>query len=335
MQSNWQEFLTRKSAVFNNDRVLNFGNEKEEQTRALDDDVICDLSQFDVLEIAGKEASYFLHGQLSSDVTSLGVNEMQISSWCNIKGRVVASFLLYRQTQGFLVLIEKEMTEHFSKRLQMFIMRADVSIKNLSDDMVRIGIRGETLHEQYIQAKSSNESLIAMPLPDERSRSIILVQAKHAPALWESLAIHALAIGSESWSLYDIQAGLAWIGRTGAEEFLPQSLNLDLTGALSFDKGCYPGQEIIARMHFRGKLKQRLYIASASIKTPPAASTKLYTENVTQHIGLVVNSYMQSSELCLMLLVLDLAFAESEKIYLGAQDGALVSALAPPYGLHG
>ena len=101
--------------------------------------------------------------------------------------------------------------------------------------MVRIGIRGETLHEQYIEAKSSNESLIAMPLPDERSRSIILVQAKHAPALWESLAIHALAIGSESWSLYDIQAGLAWIGRTGAEEFLPQSLNLDLTGALSFD----------------------------------------------------------------------------------------------------
>jgi tRNA-modifying protein YgfZ len=336
MHDDWQAFLTRQSAVFDNGRVLNFGNQKEELSHALDDNVICDLSQFDVLEIGGKDAGDFLHGQLSSDVESLGVNEMQLSSWCNIKGRVVASFLLYRQTQGFLVLIEKEMTEYFSKRLQMFIMRADVYLKNLSEEKIRIGIRGEALHahlEQYAETNSLHESLITVPLIDERSRSIVLVDIKHAPALWESLSRDALALGCEYWSLFDIQAGLAWIGKTGTEEFLPQSLNLDLIGALSFDKGCYPGQEIIARMHFRGKLKQRLYIGSASLETPPAASIKLFAENVNQHVGLLVNSGMQSSGLCLMLLVLDLAFAESEKIYLGAEDGPPIRVSPPAYGL--
>ena len=156
---------------------------------------------------------------------------------------------------------------------------------------------------------------------------------QHAPTLWTALSAHTFCIANYHWSNYDILAGIAWVGKEGSEEFLPQSLNLDLIGGLSFEKGCYPGQEIIARMHFRGKLKQRLFLARVFIPEPPPVKTKLLTPGVSKHVGMVVNTYMQKEDGCLMLVVLDLELGEQPPITLGEDKGPVLKLESLPYSL--
>jgi tRNA-modifying protein YgfZ len=106
---------------------------------------------------------------------------------------------------------------------------------------------------------------------------------------------------------------------------------MDLIGALSFDKGCYPGQEIIARMHFRGKLKQRLYLAHTDIDEMPASKTKLFVTETASHVGMVVKAFMYKPQSCLMLVVLDIELATNNAIHLHSDDGATIELLSLPY----
>lgn len=334
MQADWQSFLQQQSANISDGLVLDFGDPLLERSQVLNENNITDLSQLDVLEIKGKDAIEFLHGQFSSDVAALASNQLQLSSWCSIKGRVIASFILYRSEDSFFLLLARDLTELVHKRLQMFVMRANVSINNRSDDLIRIGIRGESVHhslQQFIETNAQNMALTILPLQDAIPRSIVLVPLEHAPALWQQIAVQAVALGSSPWSLYDIMAGIAWVGLAGSDEFLPQSLNLDLTGGLSFNKGCYPGQEIIARMHFRGKLKQRLFLARVTLKQPAEIKSKLYTATANQHIGMVVNAALQADDDCLLLLILELEYHNKDSIHLGADDGPALTFLPLPY----
>ena len=326
MHSEWQSFLQQQSA--NSGEVLS--------TQTLNNNIITDVSQLDVLKIGGNDAADFLHSQFSSDVSALDIDELQLSSWCNIKGRVIATFLLYRSHNAFYLILEKELTESIVKRLQMFVMRAEVNITNQSDELIRIGIRGESVHavlHEFIDTIKEDVRTSILSVPDAIPRSIVLLPLEQAQTLWQKLAEHAISKTSSHWSFYDIQAGIAWIGKMGSQEFLPQSLNLDLCGGLSFDKGCYPGQEIIARMHFRGKLKQRLFLIEVSVHKLPEIKTKLYSSTAKQHVGMVVNTIMQANDSCLSLVTLDLEFFDKDAIHLGAQDGPALTFLPLPYSI--
>jgi tRNA-modifying protein YgfZ len=335
MNEQWQAFLTQQSAHIENGLAVDFGDDDSntESNIASDKNIIMDLSQFDVLAISGEDASAFLHSQFCSDVAALAQNEVQTSAWCNIKGRVIASFLLYRASDCYYLLLEKEITEKLQKRLQMFVLRSRVSIVRKSDQMQCIGIRGEIVHKDLQQYRTNTDEsgIEVLGLRDAIPRSILLCTSVQARPLWLALAKNALAIGSKYWSLLDIRAGIAWIGGSGSEEFLPQSLNLDLTGGLSFNKGCYPGQEIVARMHFRGKLKQRLFLLQASIDEAPAVTSKLHVADRSQYIGMVVNSFLQQNNRCLILATVDLDSINDGDIHLHAVDGPTAEVLSLPY----
>ncbi len=336
MQNEWQSFLQQQSANINDKLVTDFGDPLAEQAHALKDNVIADLSRLDVLEISGKDATEFLHGQLTGDVSALDANALQANAWCNIKGRVIVSFLLYRNDDRYYLLLENDMTGLVIKRLQMFILRSDVSIDNRSDELLRIGIRGESVHtalQGYIDTIAADTTVNILPVQDSTPRSIILLPLEQARTLWQKLTEQAVPVGSSAWSLCDIQTGIAWIGKKGSEEFLPQSLDLDLTGGLSFDKGCYPGQEIIARMHFRGKLKQRLFLAEVSISALPEIKTKLYVSAAKQHVGMVVNAAMRTEAYCLLLITLELKYFDKETVYLGTENGPVLTFLPLPYNI--
>jgi folate-binding protein YgfZ len=336
MHEDWQNFLRQQSANILDGLVTDFERPQTE-TEALDEaNSLADLSQFDVLTISGQDSADFLHAQFTSDVSALGVNELQQSSWCNIKGRVIASFLLYRSQNGYYLLLKRDMTELILKRLSMFVLRSRVSIENKSNELIRIGIRGDNSHQlyqQFLESNSEASTITLLSIKGAVPRSIVLCAPDLAKVLWQKLAEQSIAVGSSHWSLFDIRAGIAWVGESGSEEFLPQSLNLDLTGGLSFSKGCYPGQEIIARMHFRGKLKQRLFLAQVSVKEKPAAKTRLYVPGLNQHVGMMVNSVVQENDNCLMLVVLDLESKNSE-IHLESADGAKINILSLPYSLN-
>lgn len=336
MQDEWQSFLTQQSANVVDGLVNDFGNPQTEHLHANAENIITDLSNLNVLEVSGKDAGEFLHGQLSSDVAALAEHEMQLSSWCNIKGRVIASFLLYRSHDCFYLLLDKDLSDSVTKRLQMFVLRAEVSVSDRSDELIRIGIRGESLHkrvQQILDTDPSEAAGILLRLQDTIPRSIILCSLDHAIYLWQQLSAQGNCVGTHHWARYNIEAGIAWVGKAGSEEFLPQSLNLDLLGGLSFEKGCYPGQEIIARMHFRGKLKQRLFLSTVAVNEPAATGSKLYTVDVKQRIGMVVNASPASDQGCIMLVVLELAYADNVHIHLGAEDGPALELHALPYSL--
>jgi len=331
MQKNWQDFLAQPSTATSDKLVLDIEKIKTIATRGLDENTYCDLSQFDVLTVSGEDAGEFLHAQLSSDVAALEINEAQLSSWCNIKGRVIVSFLLYRHHDHYYLLLEKEMTEQVHKRLQMFVLRSNVNIVNESERLIRIGICGLSAHNQIEEFIQSKPEAISISLKISPNMSIVVCPVDLAKELWSKLQISAQAIASENWSLYNILTGITWIGISESEEFLPQSLNMDLIGALSFDKGCYPGQEIIARMHFRGKLKQRLFLAHARIEKVPAHKTKLFIAETNAHIGMVAKAFMNEAQSCMMLVVLDIELAESAAIHLDSDEGSLIEILPLPY----
>ncbi len=198
MQENWQSFLETQSAHIDNGIVSGFDVASAEDKNDLSENIITDLSQYDVLMISGEDATAFLHGQFSSEISALEEGSLQYSSWCNIKGRVIVTFILYRCAEGYYLLLEREMTDYVIKRLQMFVMRSKVEISNQSNELVRIGIRGKNVQNQLDQyiSKNVDDSLLCLSLSDSSARSIILCSLEQAQRLWEILSEQADSMAS-------------------------------------------------------------------------------------------------------------------------------------------
>ena len=335
MHENWYSFLLKQSAVIEEGVVTGFADDTATNDASADN-YLCDLSQLDVLRISGGDATEFLHGQFTSDITALAQDHYQLSSWCNIKGRVIAVFILYRASDCYYLLLEREMTEQVSKRLGMFVLRSDVKIELVSDELVRLGLGGDETQRQFqqqLQESGDNEPGVVLNLQEQPARSLVLCTAARAETLWLALSRGARAMSSARWLEQDIRAGLPWPGKQGSEEFLPQSLNLDLLEGLSYSKGCYPGQEIISRMHFRGKLKQRMQLARVGADTLPQSGTHVYTQDSDKQCGSVVRACETAEKQYLMLLTLDIFEAATPGIFLGDKQGPGIELLDLPYPL--
>ena len=224
-----------------------------------------------VIDIEGADAESFLQGQFCNDVVALGAGRAQINGYCTPKGRLLASFVLQRRPDGFrAVLPDAEVAQAFAKRLGMFVMRAAVTLR-LRDDLVVIGLSSSS-------SPSGGDAVPASPaagLPAWPGAVLDVGDAGEASLVrWHDDPVHgarALGVvapdgaadaglidGEQAWRLGDIRAGLPSI-RTGAvEAFVPQMVNFREIDALSFKKGCYPGQEIVARMHYLGKQKRHM-----------------------------------------------------------------------------
>jgi len=333
MNDDWHAFLAQQGADLRDGLVTDFGDPQGEADAAAEAGIVTDLSRFDVLTFSGGDCINFLNNQLTSNINELGVGEHQISSWCNVKGRVIASFLLFRGADHFHLLLERDMAPTLMKRLQMYVLRADVKIENRSSDLVRLGIRGEAARRQLETHTADDAHEILFTRQDPVTRSIVLCTGDTAPGLWRRLTAEARPAGTHHWARGDIDGGIPWVGGAGTGEFLPQSLNLDLLGGLRYDKGCFPGQEIIARMHFRGKLKQRMFLAAAPTGDAPAVKSRIYTDNGTRHRGMVVNAVRSADDACRMLVTLDLDCAGAADLHLGDKDGPAVRLLSLPYDL--
>jgi len=220
--------------------------------------------------------------------------------WCNQKGRVFVNFLIFNLENIYYLLLSSKLKQSFIQRLKMYVLRADVAIHDRCDDIIRIGVRGKEIVKTLAQTISNlpatplnvtrSEGLMAVSIPDNIPRLILLGAAKQIQTIWEDLATEYPGISSQYWQLYDILCGIPWVDDVTTESFLPQTLNLDCIGGLDFNKGCYLGQEIISRLYFRGSLKQRMYLAKLSTGSPPAPGTKLYSQNTERSIGTVINT---------------------------------------------
>ena len=232
----------------------------------------CDLIQHGLIRFSGEEAQTFLQNQLTCEVAALGPAGSTYGAYCTPKGRVLATFLLWRSEQDYFLQLPSSLREPIQKQLSKYILRAKVKAADTSAEWVILGVAGkdagELVKRTVGQAPESVHGVLHTPdatlirLPGDRIE--IVAAREKAPRIHEALAAGAEKVDANYWERLDILAGIPTILPATQEAFVPQMVNLDLIGGVSYEKGCYPGQEIVARMHYRGTLKQRMCLAHSA-----------------------------------------------------------------------
>ena len=336
--SSWLEFLERRGAVLAGGRVAGFGDARAELSAARDATILCDLSHNALIGATGDDAAAFLQGQLTNDVQALADGSAQWTGWCTPKGRLIASFLLVRLGGRFLLVLPAEIAEPIRKRLSMFVLRSKVQLADASDQWVRMGIAGAGAGMGLTNALGGmpatmqvreHEGTIAIGL--EADRYVVLAEPSKAPALWDALASSAKPAGAAAWDWKSIRAGIPTVVAATQEAFVPQMANFDLIDAVSFRKGCYPGQEIVARMQYRGGLKRRMALVHVPGDAPVGPGQNVFSEAFgEQAAGMVANASPAPGGGSDALVVAQIESLERGDLRWGAPDGPRLEILSRP-----
>ncbi|MGH8662731.1 MAG: YgfZ/GcvT domain-containing protein, partial [Burkholderiales bacterium] len=255
--------------------------------------VVCDLAGgYAVIEAVGPDAAAFLHGQLSSDVAALGPERVQLSTYNSPKGRVLATLLLWRSPEGFVLQIPASTAASIAKRLSMFVLRSKVRLAP-SARFIRLGLTGASAAQTLVAAEvalpHADFGLVGaaaasapdapdwvLRLPGTRYE-LVFSDAGRAVALWQRLrSAGAQAGNGAAWQWASIRSGIADIVAETQDQFVLQMLNYDLLGGVSFTKGCYPGQEIVARTQYRGEIKRRTLLLHTQSQKPLMAGQSVH-----------------------------------------------------------
>jgi folate-binding protein YgfZ len=308
MDPRWQAYLQSCNASIQDGRVANFGNSAAELKSAGSATIMADLSHFGAIRFSGEDAQSFLQGQLSCDVAELNGSAAVYGSYCNPKGRMLASFLIWKDHGGYIMQLPRELQAGIQKRLFVYVLRSRVKLADDGDTLVRIGLSGE--HAQALVQEAVNnvppqgegvplklgmvhgDNVAVLRLAADRFE--IVTSVEQAPGLWDRFMQAATPVGASCWSWLDIRAGIPVITSATQEQFIPQMVNLEAIGGVSFRKGCYPGQEIVARTQYLGKIKRRMYLANIrphSASPPVAAGDELFSAAMgDQPVGMIVNA---------------------------------------------
>ncbi|GJL82033.1 MAG: folate-binding protein [marine bacterium B5-7] len=226
---------------------------------------VCQLDHLGILVFDGPDSANFLHGQLSNDIENLQSHSVILAAYCNPKGRVITIMRILKITpQRFLILMPKDLIETVAKRLRMFVLRAKVQVEIL-DQAVILGLTDATLASRINPNLPGDNQLLEL----SDSAWLIAVRPGETPVRYLYIAMdqntadkHTTGIDcdgdSEHWLSIQAADGVPEVFHSTSEAFLPQGINLDLIDGVNFRKGCYPGQEIVARLRYLGKLKQRM-----------------------------------------------------------------------------
>jgi folate-binding protein YgfZ len=251
--------------------------------------VICDLSHLGLLQLGGADTFTFLQGQVTNDVKQLNGQIAHYSGYCNPKGRLLALLLAFAHKDHIHLQLPKELIVPIAKRLKMYVMRSKVEVQDVSESIIKIGVNGtkaiELLSPLFSQIPQNDYELVSLEngalikLPGNQPRFEIFTDIANAPIIWNSLAPHTKIADAAYWELLEIQAGIPEVYVKTQEEFVPQMLNLDLLNGINFKKGCYTGQEIVARTHYLGTVKRRTQLAHIDATTQPNAGDDVLNSN--------------------------------------------------------
>ena len=347
MNPDWQQFLAQQGAAFDAGVVQHFGNAAAELLSTRQGTVLCDLGQFGTLRASGEDAQSFLQNMLSNDTREVDVGRAQLSSLNTPKGRMLATMLIWRDGDDYLLQLPRALCEPLRKKLSMYVLRAKVKISDASDEIVALGVSGENAQE--ILQKQFGE-LPQQPfgftvagqagvLKFGDTRFQVSTAAQHAPALWQALAQHAQPVGSVCWEWLNIRAGIPDILPQTQEQFVPQMANLEVLGGVNFKKGCYPGQEIVARMQYLGKAKRRMYLAHVAgahldSGAAPQPGDELFSADMEgQACGMIANAAPAPGGGYDLLAVIQIASREAQAVHWKSPQGEALQFLPPPYPL--
>jgi tRNA-modifying protein YgfZ len=335
MTEGWPGILSSRGALIDAAGHVHFTPSPAPSTAG-----IVPLLQEASILVRGEDAGSFLQGQLSNDIDQLSAARGQPAAYCTPKGRVLATLSIWPHSAGYVLRLPVGLAEPIRKRLQIYVLRSRVWLEDISHEVALLGLVGAQsvplLRKEFATAPQTPFSVVhskagmAMALPGERVE--LAMAPTDAASVWDRLiAAGCFPAGQHLWDSAAIAVGLPTILPATSDLFIPQMLNLEQTGAISFDKGCYPGQEVVARSQYRGEVKRRLYRFCASQPAPPGTSVHTSEGDVA---GTVVNSVeARNGEFELLAVVSTQAAAAP--LYL---DGTRTSALQPralPYDVPG
>ena len=305
---------------------------------------VAPVGDLGLIAVSGDDAATFLHSQLSNDVSHLAIGQARLAGYCSPKGRLQASFLIWRNADAVFLQLPAELQPALQKRLSMFVMRAKAKLAAVENQVV-LGFGGfgaePALRAIFGDMPRTPYSTIATP----SGTLIRLADAFGAPryqwlttmdtaefALPELAGV--LALGDENaWRLSEIHAGIPQITLKTQEQFVPQMVNFELIGGVDFKKGCYPGQEIVARSQYLGKLKRRTVIATIAAATAAAGDEVFAAADPEQPCGMVVNAAPNGAGGVDVLVEVKLAALDAGDVHLGSAAGPALAFLPMPYAL--
>ena len=253
----------------------------------INNNILCDLSHLGLLEISGADAVTFLQGQVTNDVSLLNGSNAHYSAYCNPKGRMLALFLAFAHYDHLHLQLNRDLLEPIMKRLKMYVMRSKVEIKDVSDSIIKFGINGpqaasmlEPIFSKiptvdYELVSLENGAILKLPSYNDDARYEIFSDKVNAPIIWDVFKNNCIVVEKPHWDWLEIQAGIPDVELKTQEQFVPQMLNLDILNGINFKKGCYTGQEIVARTHYLGTVKRRTYLAELANQNAPTAGDKV------------------------------------------------------------
>ncbi len=302
--------------------------------------VFCAAPELGLLAFTGPDAETFLQGQLSNDLKELPRGAVQLSSYNSAKGRLLATLLIWRDgSESFRALVAADLAEPLRKRLSMYVLRSKLTVTDVSPVQALLGVAGPRAALAVGAACGAapdpgqvlvGETATIVGLPD--GRMVIVAPVAFAESLRNQLAAEATAVPPEVWRWLGIRAGIPVIGAATQDLFVLQTANLDLLAGVSFQKGCYPGQEIVARTQYLGRLKERMHLFHVDGPPPPPA-TKIYSALFAdQACGMVVDAAPAPDGGVDLLAILQLS-ALAGPLHLGAPDGPALAPLPLPYSL--
>lgn len=342
MNSEWKAFLENAGAEFDASGVSHYGNPPRELSVAITGDVFADLSHYGLVAVHGEDAEAFLQGQLTNDIRRVDEQHSQLSGYCNPKGRLLAIFRIFRRGDSYYLCLPGEMIEELIKRLRMFVLRSRVTIDDASDSFIHLGISGADAGQDlraFTDAVPGNvheviqdDQQLLVRVPGIHPSFEVFTDTARAMALWERLNVRSAPIGATAWQLLDIQAGIPMIYPATRDAFVPQMTNLQLVDGVSFKKGCYPGQEIVARTQYLGKLKRRMYKARVDSDDTPAPGEDIFaSDEPDQSAGQLVSAAPHPDGGFVVLAVLKIASADGADLHLGGVDGPQLRLEHLPY----
>ena len=333
--NNWQQYFSLQGA--SSRRALTVAD--------LAEGFIAPISDLALIKAGGLEAAGFLHKQLTNDVEHLGSIEARLAGYCSPKGRLMATFLMWRNDEFIFLQLPRAISAALQKRLQMFVMRAKVTLLDASDEQLTLGLGGrnaaavlatwfDALPEKpYAKRDHALGTLVRVADVCGAPRYQWLMSAATAQSVWPVLAA-TLAAGDEAaWMLSQVHAGVPQIDAATQEKFVPQMVNFELLGGVNFKKGCYPGQEIVARSQYLGKLKRRTMLVTITGTAPKAGDELFAISDPEQPCGMIVNAAPNGAGGVDALVEIKLAAMDEESVHVGAHDGPAVRFLTMPYAL--
>lgn len=333
----WIDFLLKQGSRRDQH---DFGDLNGELQSARSSTVVTPLTDLGVIDVQGDDAASFLHNILTNDINGLAKDASCLAGLCNPKGRLLASMTIWPEAAGFRLVLSADLLASVHKKLSMYVLRAKLSLTDASQQCILLGLSGPKALQAISTLGADIDGTVTLrafaggkAIALGGDRYLLALSAEFAESGWARLTEIASPAGLDAWHWLEIVAGIPRITAKTQEEFVPQMVNYELVGGLSFTKGCYPGQEVVARSQYLGKIKRHMYrVCSDSDAVPLQVGAELFSSATEdQPCGTVVLAAPSPSGGTEALAVMLSTCFDSGDLHLQSMQGPALRFLPLPY----